>query len=369
MSELFGSSFQGKQVLVTGHTGFKGAWLSLWLKRCGAEVTGYALDPEYTRGIFAMCELADKIIDIRGDIRDLPRLMDVFREHAPDIVFHLAAQPLVKRSYKIPRETYETNVMGTVNVLECVRNSPRVRAFVNVTTDKCYENRSTVEGYKESDPMGGHDPYSSSKGCSELVTLAYQSSFFCEEDGDGTSTAVATVRSGNVVGGGDWAQDRLVPDSIRALAENQPIKSRSPLAVRPWIHVLETLGGYLMLTARMLTDKESFSGPWNFGPSKKTIHTVEDIVEMIIDCWGEGAWQDVSDEDHPHEASLLNLDTTKVRSRLGWRPVLDTRETVEMTVAWYRACINGTDMSGFTEDQLREYEQRLIKAKGSDDAM
>ena len=329
---MFGGAYFKKRVLVTGHTGFKGAWLTLWLALMGAEVMGYALDPPYENGLFDACHVADGIVDIRSDIRNQRALHEAFSFFQPEVVFHLAAQPIVRLSYSAPAETMETNIMGTVNVLENIRLFESVRAAVIVTSDKCYENREQLWGYRECDAMGGFDPYSASKGCAELAASAYERSFF-ERQGKG----VATARAGNVIGGGDWAHDRIVPDCIRALKAGKPIGVRNPHAVRPWQFVLEPLYGYLLLGQKLLERPQAYMGAWNFGPDYSTVVPVGTLVETLVGIWGSGAWEDLSTPGAVHEATQLNLDCTKAKALLGWWPRLSLREALTETAAWYRA--------------------------------
>lgn len=349
----FGGAYRGRTVLVTGHTGFKGSWLSLWLTDLGASVVGYALDPPTDPNAFTAMGLGDRLTDVRADVRDAEQLAAVVAEHRPEIVFHLAAQPLVRASYDEPRYTYETNVMGTVNVFEAVRATPAVRAVVNITSDKCYENREWVFAYRENDAMGGYDPYSSSKGCAELVTSAYERSFFSAEGGP----LLASARAGNVIGGGDWAADRIVPDSVAALAAGRSILVRNPEAVRPWQHVLEPLSGYLAIGARLLAGDCSVAGPWNFGPGAAGNVSVQDLVAALVRAWGEGGWHTPAERPaEPHEARTLKLDATKAADELGWLPTWDIERAVEATAEWYRAHVGGTgDLARLTLDQIDGY--------------
>lgn len=344
----FGGAFSGRRVLVTGHTGFKGSWLSLWLSLLGADVVGYALPPDTECGIFSLCGLGGRIADLCGDIRDNARLEGVFQAFRPEIVFHLAAQPAVLESYHAPVETFETNLMGTVNVLENIRQTGSVRAGVIVTSDKCYENREHVRGYREEDALGGYDPYSASKGCAELAASAYRRSY---------SLPVATARAGNVVGGGDWTPDRIVPDCIRALRRGEPVGVRNPDAVRPWQFVLEPLYGYLLLAAKLLRDPEKFAGAWNFGPAPESVVPVKELVGQVIELWGGGTWQDRSDPDAAHEAGLLYLDSKKAETSLGWRQRLSLRESLEWTVDWYRH-FESADVCDLCRRQLAAYSAR-----------
>lgn len=358
---LYSGVYAGKTVLVTGHTGFKGAWLSLWLKRLGAKVVGYALQPPTEPSLFEAAHLEDELTHIVGDVRDLESLNRVLQEYQPDIVFHLAAQPLVRLSYREPVETFEVNVLGTVNLLEAVRQTPSVRACIIVTSDKCYENREWVYAYRENDAMGGYDPYSSSKGCAELVTAAYRNSFFHPKEYDQHRVSVASVRAGNVIGGGDWAEDRIVPDCIRALMAGETVQVRNPGAIRPWQHVLEPLSGYLWLGAKMVTDQLRYAEGWNFGPQGTSNVTVREVVERIISEWGEGAWHGPSGaSEQPHEAHFLKLDITKATNLLGWQPVYDVEETFKTVVNWYAAHHRSPsfDAKRVTLQQIEAYEQQ-----------
>ena len=330
--------WQGKRVLVTGHTGFKGSWLCLWLLELGAQVTGYALPPYTERDNYALCGLKEHLVDVRGDVSDYASLERTFLEAQPEVLFHLAAQPLVRRSYQEPRLTYETNVMGTLNVLEAARKAGCVRSAVMITTDKCYENQGITRGYREDDPMGGYDPYSSSKGCAELVIASYRRSF-CRWGGMGESgLAVASARAGNVIGGGDWSQDRLIPDCIRAIEAGEPVRLRNPGAVRPWQFVLEPLGGYLMLAEKLWAEPERYTGGWNFGPDPSQMTTVEEMTRKLTSAYGAGVVVCESSVQEPHEDPILLLDSTKAKERLGWWSRLSLKETLEWTAEWYRNC-------------------------------
>lgn len=335
--EYLGEKFwRGKRVLVTGHTGFKGSWLCLWLMELGARVMGYALPPYTERDNYVQCGLERQITEVRGDISDYVRLEKTLVEFQPEIVFHLAAQPLVRRSYQEPRQTYETNVMGTLNVLEAARKAGSVHSAVMITTDKCYENRGGAQGYREEEPMGGYDPYSSSKGCAELLIASYRRSF-CRYGGTGESgMAVASARAGNVIGGGDWSRDRLIPDCIRAIEAGQPVRLRNPKAVRPWQFVLEPLGGYLMLAERLWEEPENFVGGWNFGPDPRQMATVETMARALTGAYGAGTVECRADAQAPHEDQILLLDSTKAGEQLGWRPRLTLEETLGWTAEWYR---------------------------------
>ena len=352
--------YRGKRVLITGHTGFKGGWLAFWLQTLGAEVIGYALPPSTVPSFFDAVKLNKKINSILGDIRNSELLESVFRQYKPEIVFHLAAQPLVRYSYREPVETYETNVMGTVRVLEACRATPFVRAVVNITSDKCYEDTKQKKSYREDDPMGGYDPYSSSKGCAEIITQAYIRSYFNPEEAPSKQKcSLASARAGNVIGGGDFAPDRLVPDCIRAFEAQKPIVIRYPDAVRPWQHVLEPLYGYLLLAQHLYEGGRTFSGGWNFGPNDEDRKPVQEIVEQIIRLWGEiNSWQ-IDPSNPPYEALYLALDCSKAKKRLVWSPQWDINSALEKTVAWYKAFSQNEDMQRMTLQQISIYEQCL----------
>lgn len=326
----------GKKVLLTGHTGFKGSWLAIWLEMLGAEVTGYALEPLTPNDNFVLSGIGSRINHHTGDLRDFERLRNLFDQTKPDIVFHLAAQPLVRLSYDSPKETYDINVGGTVNVLECCRLTESVQVVVNVTTDKCYENREWVWGYRENDRLGGYDPYSSSKACSELVTEAYRKSFFNPEDFARHGKSLASARAGNVFGGGDWQVDRILPDCVRHLERGEPIIVRNPHAIRPWQHVLEPLSGYLLLAEKMYDKPTTYASAWNFGPEDSSFLNVGSLVDTVVNSWGSGSWEDRSVPGAVHEAHLLKLDITKAKALLGWAPVWKIDRAVEETIRWYR---------------------------------
>jgi len=332
MGPIFKNVFRGRTILVTGDTGFKGSWLATWLLNLGADVIGYSLPSKTAKDNFVLCRLSDKITHIDGDVRKYDRVQTVLSEYQPAIVFHLAAQALVLSSYDEPLDTYGTNVMGTANVLEAVRHEPSVEAVVNVTSDKCYENKEWVHGYRETDPLGGKDPYSASKAASDIITQSYTRSFFNNDGG----AAIASARAGNVIGGGDWAENRIFPDCVRALIHDTAIIVRHPDAVRPWQHVLEPLSGYLTLAALLYTDGVKFSGAWNFGPSTKNMVTVKQLVEEIIKQWGQGCYVVADATDDQKEAGLLSLDISKAVNSLGWQPVLDLVQTVQFTVEEYK---------------------------------
>ena len=349
------SFWRGKRVFVTGHTGFKGSWLSLWLQQLGAQVTGYALQPPTHPSLFEVAQVAQGMISIIGDIRDGAMLTNAMRQAAPDIVIHMAAQPLVRRSYVDPVETYSTNVMGTVHLLEAVRQTPSVRAVVNVTTDKCYENKEWVWGYRENEPMGGYDPYSSSKGCAELVTAAYRNSFFNSATHNEHKVALATARSGNVIGGGDWADDRLIPDILGAIANGQSVNIRNPHATRPWQHVLEPLGGYLTLAEKLHTQGPAFAEAFNFGPAEEDAKPVQWIVEQLTQGWGDGATWQLDDAVHPHEAHYLKLDCSKARATLGWQPRWQLSQALQAIIVWHKAHQCNQNMREFCFLQIKKY--------------
>jgi CDP-glucose 4,6-dehydratase len=355
--EMTPGFWRDKRVLMTGHTGFKGSWLSLWLQSMGAQVVGYALAPPTNPSLFEVAEIGKGMTSIIGDIRDLEKLRAVFAEHKPEIVIHMAAQPLVRYSYIEPVETYSTNVMGTVNLLEAVRNSGSVKAVVNVTSDKCYENREWAWGYRENEAMGGFDPYSSSKGCAELVASAYRNSYFHPDKYQQHGVAIASARAGNVIGGGDWAGDRLIPDILRAITEGKPVNIRNPHAIRPWQHVLEPLSGYLQLAQKLYEEGTAYAEGWNFGPNDEDAKPVQWIVEKLTQSWGEGASWIVDDGDHPHEAHYLKLDCSKAKGRLDWHPRWHLDETLEKIVKWYRDFEQGKNMNTATLEQINIYSK------------
>lgn len=350
-----------KRVLLTGHTGFKGGWLSAWLLELGAAVTGLALPPNTEPSFFKLCGLETKMKSFLGNIGDPGFVNAAVHETNPEIVFHLAAQPIVRYSYAEPVKTFLTNVMGTVHLLEAVRNNPAVRVVVVVTSDKCYENKEWVWGYRENEPMGGDDPYSASKGCAELVTRAYRMSFFQEDSG----AAVASARAGNVIGGGDWGEDRLVPDAIRAFYENKPFVVRNPLSVRPWQHVLEPLAGYLRLAEKLRQAPKAFAGAWNFGPKEDDSVTVGALADKIAEAWGGAKWETSGNGKEPKEMRFLKLDAGKARHELDWRPVLTLDEAVDMTAAWYKKAMTSKpgEMHSFTIAQIEEYCRKAAEAK------
>lgn len=350
--------WHGRRVFLTGHTGFKGGWLSLWLHRLGARVTGYAMPPPTTPNLFTVARVGDVLENsVIADIRDLPRLQQAMTAARPEIVIHMAAQPLVRASYADPVATYSTNVMGTINVLEAARHTPGVGAVLNVTTDKCYDNREWVWGYREDEPMGGRDPYSSSKACAELVSAAYRASYFGAHGH--RPVALATARAGNVIGGGDWAADRLVPDILAAFASGRAVSIRNPAATRPWQHVLEPLGGYLQLAERLVLDGASHAEAWNFGPRDDDVQPVAWIADTLARMWGADARWTQDPASHPHEAASLKLDISKARKRLRWHPALDLAKALELAVDWVRAMHRGADMHHHTLAQIQDYQNLL----------
>ena len=349
--------WRGKRVLITGHTGFKGSWLALWLQQCGVEVAGYALPPPSDAlSLYTTAQVETGIQSVFGDIRDAVALGELMRSFQPEITLHLAAQALVRESYADPVETYSVNVMGTVHFLEAIRRTPGVRVALVITSDKCYENREWAWGYRENEPMGGHDPYSSSKGCAELAAAAYRASYFA---GKPDMPVVASARAGNVIGGGDWAKDRLIPDIIRALQQNQTVQIRSPYAIRPWQHVLEPLNGYLTLAEHCWHDGSACAEGWNFGPNDFDARPVQWIVERMTQLWGEGARWERDSNPHPHEAHYLKLDASKAKMRLGWQPHLDLTTTLDWVVEWYRKQAEGVNARALTLDQIARYQRRI----------
>ncbi len=348
--------WKGRKVFMTGHTGFKGSWLSLWLKKLGAEVTGYALTPPTTPAIFYEASVGQSLIrSIDADIRELSCFTDAMQAAEPEIIIHMAAQSLVRDSYKMPVDTYSTNVMGTVNMFEAVRNTSSVKAVLNITSDKCYENKEWSWGYRENEPMGGHDPYSSSKGCAELISDAYRKSFLQD-----AGIALATARTGNVIGGGDWAKDRIVPDAMRAFMEKKCLLIRNPMATRPWQHVLEPLSGYLMLCQLLITHPEEYAEGWNFGPAEENAQAVSTLAEYMVKSWGENARWRLDGGEHPHESNYLKLDSSKANRWLKWSPVWGLEQSLEETVNWYKAWYMQNDMYDFTMTQIQFYQQEHL---------
>lgn len=356
--DIFDGFFKGKRVLVTGHTGFKGSWLSIWLNELGAEVVGVGLDPYSDRDNFVLSGIGDRIkADICVDIRDVERMKEIFRKYHPEIVFHLAAQPLVRLSYDIPVETYQTNVMGTINILEAIRATDSVKVGVMITTDKCYENKEQIWGYRENEPMGGYDPYSSSKGAAEIAISSWRRSFFNPDKYEKHGKSIASVRAGNVIGGGDWALDRIIPDCIRALEAGKPIDIRSPKAIRPWQHVLEPLGGYMLLAKKMWESPTEYCEGWNFGPRAESISTVWEVASKVVENYGSGELRDLSDPNALHEAKLLMLDISKAKFRLGWEPRMNIDQTIALTTDWYRD-YKDMDVYSLCRRQIEEYIAR-----------
>jgi CDP-glucose 4,6-dehydratase len=365
-TDLSPFSWRGRRVFLTGHTGFKGGWLGLWLTQLGATVRGYSLDPATEPSLFATARIGTVVEDIRGDIRDTSALNRAIKEFAPEVVFHLAAQPLVRYSYEDPIGTFETNVIGTAKVLDAVRRTPSVRAVVSVTTDKCYENKEWVWPYRETDPLGGYDPYSSSKACAEIVSAAFRQSYFPVHalgQSDGHSVAVATARAGNVIGGGDWSTDRLIPDLVRGFLSGKPVGIRHPHAIRPWQHVLEPLHGYILLAEKLLASERNhaarYATAYNFGPSDTDARPVAWIAEQMTAFWGKGASWVLDSAPTPHEAGYLKLDSSRAHADLGWHPQLNLQQALELLVGWYREWQSGADMRALTLDQIEQYRALL----------
>ena len=353
--ETISRSFNGRTVLITGHTGFKGGWLALWLESVGAQVIGYSLDPPTDPSFFKETGLSHRITDIRGNIMDQSGISHVVSQYCPDFVFHLAAQPLVRASYKNPYETFNVNVMGTVNVLESIRVSQNPTVCVCITSDKCYDNKEWDYSYRENDPMGGQDPYSASKGAAELIIASYRKSFF-ESDVLKPICALSSARAGNVIGGGDWAEDRIVPDCVRSLMNDRTIKIRNPSSVRPWQFVLDPLFGYLLLALKMKEHPEEFSGAWNFGPYYSNNVDVKTLTEKIICEWGGGKWESIPRNNNLHEAGFLKLDIAKSMTKLGWQPVYGINEAIHKTIAWYKTnYARDVDMYKFSLAQIETY--------------
>ncbi|MHA2278830.1 MAG: CDP-glucose 4,6-dehydratase [Candidatus Kariarchaeaceae archaeon] len=357
---MFNNYYKDKTVLVTGHTGFKGSWLAIWLKSLGANVIGFALPPNTDPNNFDQSNLKEKIVHIEGDIRNPKGLLSVFDKHKPEIVFHLAAQPIVRLSYEEPHTTYETNVMGLINLCEAIKSTSSVKSIVNVTSDKCYENNEWVWGYRETDPVGGKDPYSSSKACAEIITNAYRHSFFQKNN-----IAVASARAGNIVGGGDWSLDRIIPDFIKAMTKNESLYLRNPNAIRPWQYVLEPLSGYLLLGSLIHTDQNKYSSAWNFGPNISQNLPVKELVEQMINYWGSGDWKlDPDAINQPHEAQMLTLDCNKAHQILKWIPVLSVEDTFKKTVEWYKNFYgNKTNAFELCIKQINEYVELARKKR------
>jgi len=354
-NNLFDNFYKGRKVFITGHTGFKGSWLSILLNWLGAEVHGYALDPNTNPSLFELAGIDQIVSSTIGDIRDYNLLSETLKKVQPEVIIHMAAQPLVRESYRNPRETYEINVMGTVNLLDISRQIGSVKAILNVTTDKCYENKEWHWGYRENEPMGGYDPYSNSKGCSELVTSSFRSSFFNPKEYKNHGVALASARAGNVIGGGDWADDRLIPDFIRSITRGQKVKIRSPYAIRPWQHVLEPLSGYLTLCEKLYTAGTAFAEGWNFGPDDRDAKNVEWITKKICELWGESASFEIDTNPQPHEASYLKLDCSKAKAELDWTPIWNIETTLKSIVIWNKAFLAGENMHTMTEKQIMDY--------------
>ncbi|MBN1186306.1 MAG: CDP-glucose 4,6-dehydratase [Bacteroidales bacterium] len=351
--DLFAGIYKGKKVLVTGHTGFKGSWLVLWLTKMGADVCGYSLEPVTQPSHINLLNI--KVRSEMGDIRDSHKLNSIIQDYKPEIVFHLAAQPLVRLSYSEPVETYSTNIMGTLHVLEACRMCESVRSIVVVTSDKCYENKEWVYGYRETDPMGGYDPYSSSKGCTELLVTSYRNSYFhVSEFGKKHETLIVSARAGNVIGGGDWSDDRLIPDTVKAASVSKKVNIRNPYATRPWQHVLEPLGGYLLLGQKLLEGKTEFSGSWNFGPDPSANLTVAEVLQYCINYWDKIQFI-LDKENHPHEAGLLKLDCSKAYHSMKWKETLNIEETFEYTIQWYKSFYEKKEV--VSERQLKDFIQ------------
>ena len=349
------SFWQKKKVFVTGHTGFKGSWLCLWLHSLGAKVTGYSLDPPTNPNLFSLCDIDRLATSVIADVRDINSLRDSIQSSQPEIIIHMAAQSLVRESYKNPAETYSINVMGTVSLFEAVRNTKGVRSIVNVTTDKCYENKEWHWGYREYEPLGGYDPYSNSKACSELVTSAYRNSFFNPKNYDFHGLGLASARAGNVIGGGDWATDRLLPDCIRALLKNEKIWIRNPFAVRPWQHVLEPLSGYLSLSQQLYENGSVYAESWNFGPDDSDAKPVEWIVKKMCEKWGASASYGIDKGEHPHESSYLKLDCSKAKAELGWYPRWEIEMAIDKVIEWTKAYKNKQNLKEVCLKQIEEY--------------
>jgi CDP-glucose 4,6-dehydratase len=342
--------WQGRKVLVTGHTGFKGSWLSLWLQLLEADVAGFALKPSTTPALFTLADVSQGMTSIIGDVRNFDQVLGAFKDHRPEIVIHMAAQPLVRASYQAPIETYATNVMGTVHVLEAARQVDSVKTIINVTTDKCYENQEWYWGYRENDTLGGYDPYSNSKACAELVTSAYRSSYF-----NLTGIGLASARAGNVIGGGDWADDRLIPDIIRACMEQRAVSIRNPSAIRPWQHVLEPLNAYLLLAEKLYFDPAAYAAGWNFGPEENDVKPVGWIADYIVKRWSQASSWALDEQTHPHEATYLKLDCSKARAQLGWQPRWDIKKGLSETIDWYQAFQAEENMREKTIEQILNF--------------
>ena len=352
--------WQGKRVFLTGHTGFKGSWLSLWLQTLGANLTGFALAPPTTPSLFDLARVADGMRSIEGDIRDLEMFKATLINADPEIVIHMAAQSLVRHSYQNPVDTFASNVMGTVHLFEAICATPSVRAVVNITTDKCYENKEWIWGYREDEPMGGHDPYSASKACAELVSNAYRRSFFQEGE---HKVAMATARAGNVIGGGDWANDRLMTDLITSFTLGKPVFIRNPNATRPWQHVLEPLRGYLMLAEKLFTNGTEYAEAWNFGPNDKDAKPVSSLTKQVAQFFGGNAQWQIQPGDHPHEANYLKLDISKAKTKLGWSPSMDLEQALRLTAEWVQQLAAGADARTITLQQIQTYQDEVVDSR------
>lgn len=355
MKHLYNGFFSGKKVFITGHTGFKGSWLSLLLHQLGADVYGYALNPPTHPSLYEEAKIDDLISSTIGDIRDFQKLKSTLDKIRPEIIIHMAAQPLVRLSYKDPIETYSTNVMGTVNLFEAIRQTTGVKVVINVTTDKCYENKEWHWGYRENEPMGGYDPYSNSKGCSELVTSSFRNSFFNANDYDKHGVAMASARAGNVIGGGDWAVDRLIPDFLRAITKGEQLLIRSPYAIRPWQHILEPLNGYLTLAVKLFNEGSRYAEAWNFGPDDSDAKNVEWITKTICKLWADGVSYEYDANPHPHEANYLKLDCSKAKAELDWFPKWNIETTLKSIVDWNKAYLKGENIRKVTIKQISTY--------------
>jgi len=352
---LFNNFYKGRKVFITGHTGFKGSWLSILLSWLGAEVYGYALNPPTDPSLYKLANLDNLINSTIGDIRDYTLLQKTLKKVNPDVIIHMAAQPLVRESYRNPRETYEVNVMGTVNLFDIIKQETGTRAVLNVTSDKCYENREWHWGYRENEPMGGYDPYSNSKGCSELVTSSFRTSFFNPSNYSEHGVGLASARAGNVLGGGDWAEDRLIPDFFRSILKGEKLKIRSPYAIRPWQHVLEPLTGYLLLCEKLFSEGPEFSEGWNFGAESSDAKNVEWIIKKICELWGNEVAYEIEGTPQPHEASYLKLDCTKSKTLLGWNPKWNVETTLKIITDWYKEYENKTYMRQVCINQIEQY--------------
>ena len=352
--------WEGKRVFLTGHTGFKGSWLSTWLQDAGTIVTGFSLLPNTQPNLFDSSNVSDQMESVIADIRNFGELSKAMKDSSPEIVIHMAAQPIVRESYDDPLATYSTNVLGTANLLQAVRQTPSIKAVINVTTDKCYENKERLAGYREDDEMGGHDPYSSSKGCSELVTASFRRSFFFHDN----SANIATARAGNVIGGGDWARDRLVPDVLRTLQTGGKIDLRNPDSTRPWQHVLEPLSGYLTLAEKLYEGDQSYASAWNFGPEEEGVQPVRVIVEYLLEKLGDGATWEHTNTEQPHEAKLLKLDISKAKKDLGWRPRWDLYRTLDAVVSWHQGWLGKKNVKSLMLNQIIEFESTQTSNNG-----